>query len=102
LCSDGLTRHVSDEEIAVVLSEREPEAATEMLIGLANERGGRDNISVGVLHYSSEGEEQDEGRRTAGGVLSTSAARVLLWSYTLFLSLIQTLLMVLIWAFLKL
>lgn|GEM_PF-1591507 len=102
LCSDGLTRHVSDEEIAVVLSEREPEAATETLIDLANERGGRDNISVGVVHYGSEGEEEGEGERTTGGALSTSTARVLLWSYTLFLSLIQTLLMVLIWAFLKL
>lgn len=99
LCSDGLTRHVSDEEIAVVLGEREPEAATETLIDLANERGGRDNISVGVVHYCEPGEPVPE--EDAGATLSNQAARIVLWSYTLFLSFIQTLLMILIWAFLN-
>lgn len=47
LCSDGLTSHVSDEEIkAVILDAKRPEAAAEALVALANERGGRDNITV--------------------------------------------------------
>lgn len=47
LCSDGLTGHVSDEEIRdLVLASKRPELAAEQLVDLANERGGRDNITV--------------------------------------------------------
>jgi protein phosphatase len=47
LCSDGLTSEVSDEEIReVVLSAHRPVLAADMLVRLANERGGRDNITV--------------------------------------------------------
>jgi serine/threonine protein phosphatase PrpC len=47
LCSDGLTNHVSDEEILqLVLAERRPDAAATRLVALANERGGKDNITV--------------------------------------------------------
>lgn len=49
LCSDGLTAHVTDEEIRdVVLSARRPEVAAHRLVDLANERGGTDNITVVV------------------------------------------------------
>ncbi len=49
LCSDGLTGHVNDEEIAEVASgAADPEAACELLVELANERGGEDNITVVV------------------------------------------------------
>ena len=98
LCSDGLTRHVEDEELEVILAEQDPEAATKTLIDLANERGGRDNISVGVLHYCPREGERDDG---LNGELPARAARLFLWSYTLFLSLVQTLLIVLIWAYLN-
>ena len=49
-CSDGLTEHVADGELARVLIEqgREPDAALARLVDLANERGGTDNISVVV------------------------------------------------------
>lgn len=50
LCSDGLTLHVKPEEIArISLSAVEPEVISRKLIDLANERGGRDNVSVIVL-----------------------------------------------------
>ncbi len=50
LCSDGLTRHVSPDEIArLVLQDDDPDAATQRLIDLANQRGGEDNISVIVI-----------------------------------------------------
>lgn len=47
LCSDGLTNHVSDEEIAAILqAERDNPRRCARLIDLANERGGSDNITV--------------------------------------------------------
>src|SRR5262245_18415771 len=50
LCSDGLINHVTDEEIAnSVLKQSDPDKACEQLVALANERGGRDNISVVIV-----------------------------------------------------
>jgi protein phosphatase len=50
LCSDGLTRHVKAQEIAeVVLLNHDPEIASQLLIDLANTRGGEDNVSVIVI-----------------------------------------------------
>lgn len=47
LCSDGLTTHVSDEEILrVVLSSADLMVACHRLVDLAKERGGIDNITV--------------------------------------------------------
>ncbi|HVH72491.1 MAG TPA: Stp1/IreP family PP2C-type Ser/Thr phosphatase [Candidatus Dormibacteraeota bacterium] len=47
LCSDGLTRVVTEPEIAGVLqAETDPVRAAEELVGIANERGGPDNITV--------------------------------------------------------
>ena len=44
ICSDGLTRHVSDDEIFEIVKNRDNQA--ECLLNLANERGGKDNISI--------------------------------------------------------
>lgn len=53
LCSDGLTKELSDARIAEVLNAfDDPEAAAQQLIKLANDAGGSDNISVIVLHYT--------------------------------------------------
>ena len=50
LCSDGLFNHVRDEEIAkIALEQPDPDRACERLVALANERGGRDNISVVIV-----------------------------------------------------
>jgi serine/threonine protein phosphatase PrpC len=49
LCSDGLTGHVSDEEIRnTVLALKRPELIADRLVDMANERGGHDNITVVV------------------------------------------------------
>jgi serine/threonine protein phosphatase PrpC len=54
LCSDGLVNHVRDEEIArCALEQRDPGRACEQLVALANERGGRDNISVVIVRVES-------------------------------------------------
>ena len=50
LCSDGLTRMVSDPEIASTLMTVEPaQAAAERLVELANEYGGLDNVTAIVV-----------------------------------------------------
>ncbi len=49
LCTDGLTRHLSDQDIVDIVTSRGPEAAAKQLIQLANKRGGQDNISVTLL-----------------------------------------------------
>jgi protein phosphatase len=50
LCCDGLTRMVTEPEIAGTLqAETNPTRAAEKLIALANERGGLDNITVIVV-----------------------------------------------------
>ncbi len=47
LCSDGLSRMVSDVEIAsTLLTAPEMQGAAERLVELANEYGGEDNVSV--------------------------------------------------------
>jgi len=49
LCSDGLTRHVSDEEITKMLEETDSaESSCHVLRDAALEGGGRDNITVVV------------------------------------------------------
>jgi protein phosphatase len=50
MCSDGLTGHVHDEEIAeLVLRDSELAAACARLVELANARGGEDNITVAIV-----------------------------------------------------
>jgi protein phosphatase len=52
LCSDGLTEMLSDPEIAAVLeAERDPRAACERLVAEANQRGGKDNVTVVVTQF---------------------------------------------------
>lgn len=46
LCSDGLTGHVRDEELAEIAGGNSPDVAVRRLVDLANSRGGSDNISV--------------------------------------------------------
>jgi len=54
LCSDGLWSAVADHEIADVISaRRDPRAACETLLTLANERGGRDNATVLVARLEA-------------------------------------------------
>lgn len=48
LCSDGLTRHVPDDEIALHAARLAPAGAASELVDLANARGGEDNITVVV------------------------------------------------------
>jgi len=47
LCTDGLTRHVTDEELLSHSTQAQhPQRAVEDLVALANARGGKDNITA--------------------------------------------------------
>jgi PPM family protein phosphatase len=55
LCSDGLTRELSDAQIAAVLKEAgDAQAGANQLVDLANQAGGEDNISVIVLRRAGK------------------------------------------------
>lgn len=49
LCSDGLVRHVSFQEIESALGEPSPELAAERLLGMTLSRGAVDNVSICVV-----------------------------------------------------
>lgn len=49
LCSDGLTEHVADAEMAQLLAQLPAQEACDRLIDLTLSRGARDNVTVVVL-----------------------------------------------------
>ena len=54
LCSDGLTEMVPDVQIGEVLKlEPDPAAACQQLVDLANQAGGRDNITAVVARFEA-------------------------------------------------
>ena len=56
LCSDGLSGPVGKDEIAAIITQQPtPDAVCARLVGLANERGGPDNITVIVARFDGEG-----------------------------------------------
>lgn len=59
LCSDGLSAVVADHEIAAIVHSETPGSAVDVLIRLANERGGPDNITVQVLSIPTDDGEGD-------------------------------------------
>ena len=56
MCSDGLSNLVTDDEINEIVNEHFLHRVPEVLIDLANERGGSDNITV-VVAYAVEASE---------------------------------------------
>jgi serine/threonine protein phosphatase PrpC len=54
ICSDGLTRHVCDDEILSHAAGRNARAACEGMLELALERGGVDNVTVIVVRLLPE------------------------------------------------
>lgn len=61
LCSDGLTGMVAEDTITAVLREEaDPETTCRKLVALANEAGGRDNITVIVARFEGDAAAQSE------------------------------------------
>lgn len=75
LCSDGLTRHLSADDIfREISSESSVEEKCQRLIALANDRGGRDNITVVIADFASEPAAVEScGERLEFGVLPNLA-----------------------------
>jgi PPM family protein phosphatase len=56
LCSDGLSKMVPDDQVrAVLLGEPDLEAAVYTLIEMANEHGGKDNVTVVLVKIVERG-----------------------------------------------
>lgn len=57
LCSDGLSNKVSEGEMAEILkNDDDLEKKASILISMANERGGEDNISLAIVEFSDNSE----------------------------------------------
>ncbi len=59
MCSDGLTDMISDLDIKQALQfwAAEPEVAADKLIQIANDNGGRDNVSVILIQVESQNQQ---------------------------------------------
>ncbi|HSE83858.1 MAG TPA: Stp1/IreP family PP2C-type Ser/Thr phosphatase, partial [Thermodesulfobacteriota bacterium] len=57
LCTDGLTEFVEEDEIRDIVNLHPPDEACHILVNMANERGGSDNITVQVAKTWRNGEE---------------------------------------------
>jgi len=82
LCSDGLTTMLGDEDVAAILAREDNlQMAARRLVRAANDRGGRDNITVILFRLESAdvaaGAEQETliGPSAAGAGLSAEAVR---------------------------
>ncbi|GAA2004979.1 PP2C family protein-serine/threonine phosphatase [Microbacterium ulmi] len=62
ICSDGLTKELTDYGIQHFLAENpDPASAVEAMLGAALENGGRDNITIIVLNVGHQDAQEDEG-----------------------------------------
>ena len=67
LCSDGLSNEVDDERTASVLRRlADPDDAARELVRLANENGGRDNITVVVVDVVDDDDRAGTASRLLG------------------------------------
>ncbi|MCB8951037.1 MAG: Stp1/IreP family PP2C-type Ser/Thr phosphatase [Ardenticatenales bacterium] len=109
LCSDGLIRHVADEEMAATLAlTQDAAAAARQLLRMAYDRGGEDNISVAVIRFRPESMRRQplvappaDETHPAADEGQSGANRTFLWLYTAFLCLAQSVLIFLVWLLLQ-
>jgi protein phosphatase len=58
LCSDGLTKHVSDSDMATLLdNSSSAEDACRQFVDAANQAGGSDNITVVIARFEETSEQ---------------------------------------------
>jgi len=60
LCSDGLNKEVTDDEIAEFLAKEKVLDSTQELIDLTLQRGARDNVTVVTVHISASEVDNDQ------------------------------------------
>lgn len=74
LCSDGLPREASDDQIAAILSRfPDPSEAASELVELANSRGGSDNVTVVVVDVLANDQSPDTLIVVPGPASSTTS-----------------------------
>ena len=57
LCSDGLSNKISETEMVSIIQKDIPlEEKGKLLVALANEHGGEDNITLILLHFNPRSE----------------------------------------------
>jgi protein phosphatase len=61
LCSDGLTKHVSDDEIRTHAWAHSAQESCDRLVALAVDRGGYDNVTVVVVRSMRKTLDEDGG-----------------------------------------
>ncbi len=87
LCSDGLTGHVEDREIRDIVLKNPPIEACNKLVNLANERGGKDNITVQVIKIADGKRKaaslKDKAKLKQAGIVAGVALLVLILWYVL-------------------
>jgi serine/threonine protein phosphatase PrpC len=54
VCCDGLSNELADAELAAIMAEPDPAAASEHAIGAANAHGGNDNITAIIAHIGGD------------------------------------------------
>ena len=59
LCTDGLAK-VTPEEIKNIVTENNPEIACSILINIANQRGGGDNVTVQIIKFDDKDEDKPD------------------------------------------
>lgn len=57
LCSDGLSNYIEGDELRKVMAEHWYRKLPEVLVDMANERGGDDNITVVVVYAANDASE---------------------------------------------
>ncbi len=120
LCSDGLTRHLSNAEIAAIMGRETPDVAAETLVAQARERGGEDNITVAIIQHGPRAvvapavavvADDDAHTRTiarprpvpvgAPAAVLAPVAAPRLWPTVLVLTVVMILLIFLLWIFIQ-
>lgn len=74
LCSDGLTEHITNAEIAFHMAHDDPQACCQALVNLTLDRGARDNVSVIVVRCGPRptalaGDDMDDLEKTKPGFM---------------------------------
>jgi serine/threonine protein phosphatase PrpC len=57
ICSDGLSNYVEGDELARLLTSRFYCDVPRLLVELANDRGGDDNITVVLVHVANDAQK---------------------------------------------
>lgn len=73
LCSDGLHALVTDAELMELVRQNPPQVAADQLIGLANQRGGNDNITVIIVRVHEGVDSQ--GRDGSNTVIASAISQ---------------------------